>query len=566
MFAIHITDFATLVADFLQRVKDFIFARRNGHGKYMFQIRHAVHGIHVHQRLVFDGIHVAFTHGAKLVRSSLHHTREVFQSCGKASHILGRKPHLLHFHERAVVVVGTVHQPAPQSVQHVFQLGIRIPTRLVQVHGHRQGVTIERIDITHQAVHFANKARLESGKPGVGQIQHALAAGTDSRARKAVDIKATLGVASHLRQQIRLGRRLHLVLGRKTATVPDFKVRRIDSHFGEELHFCGTATFDATHARFLGAQVAEDCFGMQVLAALIDFIENTQEGRRRISVRSDLDSVRNILFFCKGNSTFLKGINEGRLKVGNRIAHRKHQLTGIYTDADGTANGNFRLCRIQGPGPLTLFTRHRHHFILQDNITHIGQNFGAGRVTHLQARLKTDHGAVVIKAKGSHFGTVPGIIKILAPVFSTPWALIVAGIQADLARNRIYAQSADRIGHGINDMEGVGIVTARKIRITATANIDRSDKSLLAHATVERNICLGSVIQRQIMNGSRRSKGFKGAGRRKLFDAADIPQFLARLDGTNGKPVAGARHHRVHIHLERIQSKLSQGDCRKQTN
>ena len=378
MFAVHVTDFTVLVADLLEHIEDFVFVRRQGHRKNMFQIRHAVDRIHVHQRFVFDRIQIAFAHGAKFVWGSLHEAGEIFEPCGKSCHILSTEPHLFHFHERSVTVICTINETSPQSIERIFELRVRILARFVQVHGHRKGIAIERINVAYQAVDFADKASLESSEPGVRQIKHALAAGTDSGARKTVDVVAALGVARHLGKQLGLGRRLHLVLGRKSATVPDFEVSRIDPHFGKEFHFHRAAAFDTSDTCFLGAQIAEDRFGMQVLAALIDFVENAEERRRRICIRGNLDSLLHIGLLLEGYPAFLESVNEGSLKVRNRVTHREHQLTGIHADTDGATNRDFGFCRIERPSPLALFTRNRHHFIFQNDIANVRHHFGTG--------------------------------------------------------------------------------------------------------------------------------------------------------------------------------------------
>ena len=98
--------------------------------------------------------------------------------------------------------------------------------------------------------------------------------------------------------------------------------------------------------------------------------------------------------------------------------------------------------------------------------------------------LHAHHDAIVVKSERGDFRAVPGVVKILAPVFRSPRSLVVARIQANHSRHRIDSQGMDRIRHGIQHMERVGIVAPRKIRIAFAAHIHRSHKGLLADTPV----------------------------------------------------------------------------------
>ena len=201
-------------------------------------------------------------------------------------------------------------------------------------------------------------------------------------------------------------------------------------------------------------------------------------------------------------------MDKRRLKVRNRIAHRKHQLTGIHANSNGATNRDFRLCRIESPSPLTFFAGNRQHLILQDNIAHIGEYFSNSRIPHVCTGLKANHRAVVVESKRSNFGTIPRIVKVLAPMFSTPRPRIVARIQGKLTYDRIDSKRMNRIRHGIQHVERIGIVAPRKVRITGTMNIHGSPKDTLSNASIQRNFSLRSIIERQVMDCCRCGKSF----------------------------------------------------------
>ena len=135
-------------------------------------------------------------------------------------------------------------------------------------------------------------------------------------------------------------------------------------------------------------------------------------------------------------------------------------------------------------------------------------------------------------------------------MFSAPRSLVIAGIQINLARNGIYAQGMNGIGHCIQHVERVCVIAARKIRIARTADIDRADKSLFAHATVQKNFGLGRVIERQVVNRRRSRQSLERTCRRELFISANVTDFVTGFYRANRKSLAGTRHHRIHVHLE----------------
>ena len=115
-------------------------------------------------------------------------------------------------------------------------------------------------------------------------------------------------------------------------------------------------------------------------------------------------------------------------------------------------------------------------------------------------------------------------------------------------------------------MERIGVITAREIRVTLATHIHRTYKLFLLHTPVQRHLGLGSIIERQIMESRRRRQGLQRTCRRELFGTANIPQFNARLYRANRKPIAGTRHHGIHIDLKGIQPEICESDSRKETD
>ena len=95
---------------------------------------------------------------------------------------------------------------------------------------------------------FCNVARLEPRKPRSFQIHHALSTRANARTCKTIDVIFAIRMARHLRKHFRNRRRLHLVLGRKAAAIPDIEICRIEVHLQKELAFGLTATFNTALA------------------------------------------------------------------------------------------------------------------------------------------------------------------------------------------------------------------------------------------------------------------------------------------------------------------------------
>ena len=276
---------------------------------------------------------------------------------------------------------------------------------------------------------------------------------------------------------------------------------------------------------------------MHILTALVNLVENTQERCRRIGKRFHLNPRRNSRTFHKGNAAFLERIDKGSPKIRDWISHREHQLTRIDSDANRSPNRNLGFFRIKRPGPLSFFPSNRHHFVFQDNITYIRQDFCASGIANLFAGLKSNHRAVVIKAERCNFCTIPRIIEILAPVFRFPGALVIRGVQKDCTRNRIDSQSANGIRHSIQHIERICIIASRKIRVTFTANLDRSKKIPFTETSIQGDFRFRGIVERQVMDSRRCRQSFQRTCRRKLFRTADIPDFISCLYRTNRKSV-----------------------------
>ena len=278
---------------------------------------------------------------------------------------------------------------------------------------------------------LANEPRLESGKPRVFQFRHALGARTHLRARKTVHVELASGVPGHLGQQLRFYGGFQLVLGRKTASIPDFKIIETQAHFRKELFFQFFAVLYVALAENLAAHVTKKTFGVVVLATLIDFVQNTQEWRRRKDEPLDFDALGNVVVLFENNTVFLEHVHERRTEIPHGVTDREHETCGIHVHADSSTQGNHGLVRLQGPSPFSLFSGNGFQVILDCHVAHVGHNGDYSRIPFLFAGLETDHGAIVVKVQRGDFGTVPGVVKILAPVFRFPGAVIKARIQID---------------------------------------------------------------------------------------------------------------------------------------
>ena len=343
---------------------------------------------------------------------------------------------------------------------------------------------------------LTDEACFEAGEPGVLQLYHALAARTDFRARETVDVKILSRVPGHLGQKLRLNRRLQLILRRKAATVPHLVIFEAQAYFRKELFLQFFAIFYVALTENLAAHVAEKAFGVVVLATLIDFVQNAQERRRRKDEPLDFDALRDKRIFYEGHAVFLKHVQERRPEIPHGISNREHQACRIHILPDSSAQGNDRLYRVQCPGPFLLLSGHSLQVVLHRHVTNVRQNRNDGRIPFLFARLETDHGTVVIKVQRSNFSAIPGIVKILAPMFRLPGAIIKARIQIDGSTDGVHTKCMDRIHHGINHMERVRIVASREVRVPFATNLDRTQKLFLLDTSHQGNFRFRRIVQR----------------------------------------------------------------------
>ena len=91
----------------------------------------------------------------------------------------------------------------------------------------------------------------------------------------------------------------------------------------------------------------------EILAALIDFIENAQERSCREREGFKLGIIFRISFF-ENDTTVLERIHECRPKIPNRVSDREHHTCRIDIFANRPAKRNDRLVRINSIDPFFL--------------------------------------------------------------------------------------------------------------------------------------------------------------------------------------------------------------------
>ena len=224
---------------------------------------------------------MAFAHRPKLVGASQEFLREIVETLIQPDYALSLKPQGLHLHKRLATFVRIIDYPHPKRVKNIFALDVRSFVRAVQVHGNGKRIVVYRVNVPDQAIDFCDKACLETGKPDGVQVLHALCTRANTWACKAVDIIFTFRVPCHFRKHVRHSRRLHLVFGRKATAIPHVKISRVQIHFQEELAFGFTAPFNTSLARHLRSEISQKRLGMEILAALIDFVKDAQQRCRR---------------------------------------------------------------------------------------------------------------------------------------------------------------------------------------------------------------------------------------------------------------------------------------------
>ena len=271
---------------------------------------------------------MAFAHRSKFIRSPNQDFREVIQTLVESGNALSIKPEFFHLQVGIVIIVGVANKAHPKRIKNILALAIWIGVGSVQIHRRRKRIAIDRVDVAHQAMDFGNVACLKTGKPRGFQIHHALCARAHAWTCKTVDIVLTIRMASHLSKQSRNRRGFHLVFRRKTAAIENLKIGRFQSHFLKELAFCLTATFNTALAYNLRTEIAQQRFGMEILAALIDFIENAQERSCRERESFKLGIIFRISFF-EDYTTILERIHECSPKIPNRVSDREHHTCRI---------------------------------------------------------------------------------------------------------------------------------------------------------------------------------------------------------------------------------------------
>ena len=374
---------------------------------------------------------------------------------------------------------------------------------MVQVHRYRKRVARHREDVARKPVDFGNVACLEARKPGVQKRLHALAARTDTRARKRIDVVLALRVARHLGKHLRFDRWFEFVFSGKPATVVNFEPAGIKPHFGEEPAFELFAVFYTAHAVHVGGRIAEERFGMQVLASLVDFIHHAQQRRRREGELLHLIAGRSDRGLVQDKPAVTEGLQKRRTEITEGSAHGNHELRRIRFDIKLAFNGHYGCNRVKRTYPLEFLltaalvagSRLRNKFVYDFHVAHIGHHRYAHRIVFCTG-LNADYRTVVVKLQGRYLGSVVIVKEVTTPMFWPPGRSKETRVKNKSAAHGIDSQRPDGICHRIKYEHRVGIIAGRNIRVAFATHVHLASKHIALLGSEQGNLCLRGIIKR----------------------------------------------------------------------